>query len=407
MSSQLRFLNGGSTEASARPQSLPLSIKVFFNRQTSVRKPFRVDFQGAIQRSEGLSAVRAAIFLVMLLDLRDRLEGGCGASDPAVECARVAQLLEPAAKSADPANVMRVALYRFFDYFERENPLSSTQLSIRFDVDSLRFSLTDGSGLPFERAVQLDIASNDPAVEQILSTAFHSSPLAAVKRRKSLYVPAGPSGSDRLLLEMYNHPHRLRVTSLYVRPPFQSYPEHLLHLIGIDERVIERRRIAFEGYRAGRFHFLEILPKRVIWNLIRSDGKRRFKMYPPQVKQSHVLDHLDNLIHVLRTYEHYEFYVTDATIPFASVIYEIHSSEVPEFYSVFFQSFDSAEEHDLGCFVMSDPHVYQSISDHIVNWVVTHQSTVRERDDVIKFLRKVRKHLHQHGPLGPDEPAPN
>ncbi len=397
-------LSGVTNNQSQAP--LPLFLRVFFQRGQGVRKSYRLDVEGAAQLSEGLSAVRAAIFLVLFLDLRDRLEGGDGAKDVLGEIGKVVRLLDPKGTSADFANMLRVAVYRFFDYFEGQGPLCGTELKISFNVEKLRLSAESPNGFPLEKTLQVDLATNDPQIEQILSTSFHSSPLAIVRRRKSLYVPSGPAGSDRLLLEMYNHPYRLRVTSLYVRPPFQSYPERLLKHIGISDRVIERKRLALEGYKQGRFHFQEILPKKVIWNLIRQDKNKRFLLYPEQVTKAQILDHFDNLIHILRTYEHYEFFVTDATIPFALVTYEILSGVVPEYYSVFFQSFMSAQDQDLGCFVLSDPHVYQSISDHVVNWVVAHQSTIREREEVIKFLQKVRRHLDKKGPLLPSEPTP-
>ena len=407
LTAQVHSMQAGDRGPTAASAVLPLPVRVFFSRQSSERKPFRIEIEGAVRWSEGLSHIRAAIFLVTLLDLRDRLEGGTGAPDMSAEAARIAGLLDPKAKSTDPANVMRVAFYRFFDYFEEHQPLKGIELTIGFDVSTMRLNPVPTSGEAPARPVQLQIGTNDPQIEQILSTSFHSSPLATVKRRGSLYVPSGPAGSDRLLLEMYNHSHKLQVTSLYVRPPFQSYPENLLQLIGTSERTIERKRIAFEGYRDGRFHFLEILPKYVIWNLIRCDKQGRFKLYPPQVKTSHVLDHLDNLIYILKHFENYEFFVTDANIPFACVTYQIHSGVIPECYSVFFQSFDAADERDLGCFVLNDPHVFQSISDHIVQWVVSHQSTIRERAHVIKFLQKVRRRLDSEGPLSMDEPIPS
>jgi hypothetical protein len=55
---------------------------------------------------------------------------------------------------------------------------------------------------------------------------------------------------------------------------------------------------------------------------------------------------------------------------------------------------------------MCDRALYQSISDHIVQWLVSHPSTVKKRGDVIALLQHVRDHLMQNGALSLDEPIP-
>jgi hypothetical protein len=205
---------------------------------------------------------------------------------------------------------------------------------------------------------------------------------------------------------MYDHPHQLTVTSLYVRPPLPSYPDALLDKMAVSSRVRRRKALAFDGYRTGRFQFFEVLHEGTIWDLIRHTDSGTFKLYPSTITSQDIASHIENLISILRQYENYHLYITKMVVPFVVVTYDITSSLVPECFTVFFQAFNSAAERDLGCFALYDRAAYQSISEHIVRWILHHPSTTRNRNEVIALLEQVLSHLQTKGPLGPTDPIP-
>ena len=168
--------------------------------------------------------------------------------------------------------------------------------------------------------------------------------------------------------------------------------------------MLKRKNLALEAYEAGRLNFTEILRRETIWDMIRLRPNGAFKLYPPQVTQEQVADHLELLIGVLQRYENYQLYLTDAEIPFVLVTYEVRSSNIPEIFTVFFQPFSSPDREDLGCFVVYDDLVRQSVSDHIADWLLSHPSTVRNKTAVIDELRTVRDYLEEHGPLKSETP---
>ncbi len=393
----------------------PAQLNVFLAATSSPRKPYLLKMQGLIEAELKLSKVRAAIFCILLVDLQDRSEGGRGIEDRQQKILWAYRYLadEVSSDSQSAEHSVRVALYRFCDYFRGEFNGSQSRYKLVLNEQSLVLNVIDGERTdePVEAEthgadVTLLLSTNDSKIKFLLESSSTTSVIDRVRRRKALYVAPGEQGVDRLLLEMYDHEHHLKVTSLYVRPPFPSYPVDLLKAIGVSDRVLQRKELAFQGYKTGRFHFYEILQKRVVWDLIRYCPEQGFLQYPQGIETKHVLQHLNNLVGILQEYDNYNFYLTDAPIPFVLVSYEIKSAALPEYFTVFFQSFQSAAASDLGCFVMNDPLVHQSITDNIVDWVLEHPSTLRKRSDVIQYLKDIIRYLKERGPLGPNEKQP-
>jgi hypothetical protein len=384
-------------------------LAVFITRGTTNTKPFSVQCDGDIASTVKLSAVRTAIFVVLLLDLEDRLEGGRGVEDPVTAIAQTLRTLEPGA-DRDPEGEsperIRVAVYRFWEFCQSTDYFKGREIFLDFDDKRLRLTPRRASDNAAIDSLKIEVTSADPMISSILSQTLTRSPIEQVRKRRALYVPPGPDGCDRLLLEMYDHPHELTVTSLYVRPPLPSYPDALLEKLAVSPRVRRRKALAFEGYRTGRFNFYEVLNEHTIWDLIRYSPRTGFKLYPKAVVADDVSAHLENLIAILTNYENYHLYITKMVVPFVVVTYDIRSGAPPESFTVFFQAFGSAAERDLGCFAMHDRALHQSISTHIVQWLVGHPSTVKNRGDVIALLQKVRDHLTQVGPLSFEAPIP-
>jgi hypothetical protein len=401
-------LNGSSRSPVVEDKRLG----IFITRGKTPAKPYTVQCDGELSSTFKLSPIRAAIFIVLMVDLEDRLEGGKGVEEPLVSIEKTLRALEPSGQKAlngeleaDSPDRVRVAVYRFWEFCQSTNHLRGVGLELDFDDKRIRLSAHTPTGNEIT-GLKLEITSNDPEISNILTQTLTRSPTEQVRKRKALFIPSGADGADRFLLEMYDHPYPLTVTSLYVRPPLPSYPDALLEKMAVSPRVRRRKALAFEGYRTGRFQFFEVLHEGTIWDLIRRSEYGGFKLYPSTISGHDIASHIENLMSILRQYENYHLYITKMVVPFVVVTYDIKSSLVPECFTVFFQAFNSAAERDLGCFALYDRAVYQSISEHIVRWISQHPSTIRSRQEVIDLLARVLRHLQNHGPLGSIEPIP-
>jgi hypothetical protein len=383
-------------------------LSVFITRSNTPAKPFLVQCEGALTASFKLSPIRAAIFIMLIVDLEDRIEGGGGVEEPFQTVASIAEALgtEEAEAEGEGIERVRVAIYRFWEFCQSTDYLKGPELELDFDDKRIKFVALHRETRAQLNGLKIEVTSDDQTLTSVLTRVLTRSPLEQVRRRKALFVPAGPDGADRLLLEMYDHPYPLTVTSLYVRPPLPSYPDDLLEKMQVSARVKRRKALAFEGYRSGRVQFFEVLNEDTIWDLIRGSDADGFKMYPRVVGRDDIASHLANLIDILRRYDNYHFYITKIAVPFVVVTYDIQSRIPPECFTVFFQASESAAQRDLGCFALCDRAVYQNISEHIVQWILNHPSTKKDRSEVIGFLERALAHLREKGPLSIDGAAP-
>ena len=384
-------------------------LSIFISRTNTPGKPYSVQCDGIISTTFKLSPIRAAIFLVLILDLEDRSDGGAGVDDPTAAITATLATLSDKESSEEAGNPdrIRVAVYRFWEFCDSTNHLKGSEYALGLDDKRLRFFVLNREGEPYKGNIEIEVTSNDLLISSILSHALTRSPKEQVRRKKALFIPPGVDGADRFLLEMYEHPHNLSVTSLYVRPPLQSYPDELLKKIGVSPRMLRRKALAFDGYRSGRFHFLEILNEHTIWNTIRRSPSGQFLLYPAQVTNEDIIEHLYNLASILTTYDNYQLHITRMVVPFVLVNYEIKGASTSEHYTVFFQAFGSAAERDLGCFAIHDQTLQQSVSQHIVKWLMNHPSTLRERTDVAQYIQKMIEYFKHNGPLNYSDPIPN
>ena len=372
-------------------------LKIFIGHGDSDRKPFEFSISGVITSSFSASPVRSAIFLTLLLDLKTRSETQNGLGNLELLTPEVLAGLEAEGSDRESSdNKIRVAAYRFFDFCEGKSVLSGKDYSLAFDHDSYQLNLkptsTQNSASSTD-GLELDISTNLPEVFRIISKLSGRLTLNQVKNKKVVYVPSGKHGTDQLLLQMYDHPHKLHVTSLYLRPPFASYPPALLEKIGVSDLVKKRKDLAFAGYQEERFLFEEVLSLATINNITQRDAQGNFKFYPKNVTALDVIDHIKNLISILETYKNYNLYLSEIQVPFVLVNYEIQSGAVPENYLVFFQSNEDFSKKDMGCMVMSDPLAWRGVQENVVNWIKQHPSTVKERNDVIAVLQKTIEKL--------------
>ena len=375
-------------------------LDIFFDRLPGERKPYAVKIEGVLKATQKLSPIRTAILIVLLLDLQDRHEGGRGVIDPFDAIVRAYSMLESdTAIDEHLQNSIRVALYRFDIFMKESATFRGDDLALIFDSNHGRLALVDAEHNSITDPIQISVTTNDSAIAEVLDRILATSPLARVRKRKALYVPSGKENFDRLLLELYDHSYPVKSTVLYFRPSIQSYPHNVLDAIGVSEYMSIRKDIVFNAYQTGRCEVLEILNKQTIWDMIRYSPETGFKLYPRQITQPLVKDHLEHLIYKLQTFEHFSLALTDAAFPFHVHTFEIRSGDVPEYFSLFMRRFIKQFIHDVSCFVVNDPLVYQSIHEHIVGWILSHPSTVRERKHVIEEIRVVLRHLEEKGPI--------
>ncbi|MCB0344226.1 MAG: hypothetical protein KDD66_03880 [Bdellovibrionales bacterium] len=373
-------------------------LNVYFDKVESERKPYAVSIGGLINITLSLSSVRAAVFLIYLLDLEDRLDGGLGISDKVAAITKACSELTPELRdNEDVKNSIRVAIYRFQFFVEDKFKNVAGEYSFGFDDKTKQLELRSADDSVDDSSVDFQISADDASLSSIIDNNLTRSPLARVRKRGAMHVPAGYGGVDDLLLGFYDHPYRLQVTSLYVRPTFTTYPDSLLNIIGVSDRTKQRKRLALEGYKSGRFRFVEILNTQTIDELATRDDSGRFKFYPELVEEEHVLEHLSNLIETLQTYESFELYLTSATSPFVVVTYRIETAPVPEFYTVFFQHTYLGQERDLESFVIQGVEVYQSMQEHVVGWLLSHPTTIVDKTKVLDKLERVKDSILARG----------
>ncbi len=376
------------------------TLNVYFDKVDSERKPYVVVFGGILKAKLKLSPIRLAVFLAFLMDLEDRCSGGEGIGDIAKAIREALEVVDPSSREdQDLANGIRVASYRFENFIQGNKNLRNDNFRFAFNSKTNKCEIRNGEGVDVSESVRISASTNDGAIALLISKVLSGTPIDRLRKTGAMYVPDGPGGVDELLLKFYDHSDRLEVNSLYVRPPFTSYPTALLEYIGVPPKTIDRKRLTLNGLKEGRFKFTEILRRDVIWDLIRYSDKTGFKRYPPNVDASQVESHLDHLIYIIEEYENYRLFLTDAQPPFVVVTYRILRDLAPESYSVFFQPFSSAAGRDLGCFAISDHDVLRSINENIVEWVVSHPTTEREQSAVISLIKEVRTHLSEEGPL--------
>ncbi|MCB0346375.1 MAG: hypothetical protein KDD66_14745, partial [Bdellovibrionales bacterium] len=316
MRGQVDAVSHVSADAAPRPL---LRIDAIFSGGGTERKPYRLAIDGIVSHRLNLSSIRAAILLVLLLDLQDRSEGGRGVLDPVQSIGQALKLLDADAAKIDDdqlANNMRVAIYRF-DVFQAESKLFlNDEFPLRFEPKTCRLETLVESERQLSQDVLVQVTSAHPDFSTLIDELLTSSPLSRLRKQKAIYVPGVESGVDRLLLELYDHNYPVEQVAVLYRPSMQSFPMELLERIKASAPKIERVRLLNEGYKTGRCHFREILPRSALTDLIRLKEDGTFLLYPQNVTADDIQDHLAYIVHLLNEVENYSLTLTDAFAPF-------------------------------------------------------------------------------------------
>lgn len=367
------------------------------HRSGSERKPFIVTVDGLFKNRSSMSAVRVMILLVLLLDLKDRCDGGKGIIDRR-QAIRKAYDVIVGGEVTDLDNTLRSALYRFEVFLADQKLLRNSEIVLRFDFEECQFRV-DGMRPDQVPEIDLSVSSPLPVINAVINDLLASSPLTRLRREKALYAPPGPQGIDLMLAEMFDHQHPVSMTALFSRPSLQNFPYQLLQKIGASDQRLRRAKVVQDGYVSGRCKCLEILPRERIRNLIRADANGKFLWYPETIKIDDVEDHLNRWADLVEADNAYTLAITDAVTPFHMATFELNTAVMPEFYTMFMQRLSFEFMSEEGCFVVGERSAYTAISEHIVYRMLHHPTTVREFSLVAEELRLLAEQLRSKGPL--------
>lgn len=375
-------------------------LRAYMRKNNDGRKPYLLRLDGPISFSAQLTEVRAAILLVLLLDLEDRTQGGRGIIDRIDWINKaITRLSRTEVNPNQLPNNSRVALHRFELFFNEEADLTNEDLSLRFDTKNLQLELQSNSDTEVANATTVELSCEDAALSTIMDEALDTSPLSTVRKRGSLYVPEGAWAYERLVLEMFDHPNPFAITTVYFRVATINYPDSILEAMRSTENLRKRRALALDGYASGRFRFQEILSRETLWDIIRYCPKKGFKLYPEHITAEHVEEQLDTLIDQLQRYENYHMVITDAPIPFYLGTTRIQKTDETEHYTYFPRLEASNDSRQTSCFVMSNPAVYHDVHSNIVSWLLAHPLSINNREEVIATIAEIRDHFLTEGPL--------
>lgn len=374
-------------------------VAVHFGDSPGERKPFAMTLSGLIKGSYKLSAVRAAIFLILLLDLQDRSEGGKGVIDTWEAILDAVEVLDESLSDRERLGAnTRVALYRFQEMLDGQSILQSENITLSFDIKACRLSI-DPQNDKDVTDINFDVTSASPALAEVINKSLSTSPLTRLRKRGALYLPSSDEGHNRLLLELFDHKYPLFETALFYRPSIHSYPVELLRKVGAPQNRIKRCAVALKAYETGRLHFREILNREQLLKLIRIVPGRGYASYPSTVETSDVIGQLNYMIDLVDRFPGYELCLTDAFFPFHLTTFRIDSAQPPDFFTLFFQRFEDSFSQSLHSFAVCDPAVYQSVMQNIVDWVLQHPTTISDRGQVKQELRSLVSTLETSGPV--------
>lgn len=375
------------------------TLNTFVSSTTGERKPFSLRIEGSLSLRLNLSAVRAAILLVLLIDLEDRCAGGKGVLDRMQAIANAYVTLKSDDENLDSLKEnLRVAQYRFEGFVEDSNLFKSEEFELNFDPKTYRL-YPPNKDLPLGSFVSVKMQTSDPHVSQVLDETMHTSPLSRLRRDKSLFVPGGADGIDKLVLDFFDHKFPATQVALFHRPSFQSFPINLLERIGVSDRKIKRTRSLLEGYETGRCQFTEILSRKSFWKLIELNKYGHFCRYPDCIKAADVLEHLAYFEHLLSSYDRYSMILTDAFMEFHPATYKIDSGPIPEFFTLFLLRFSDQTPYIESAFAVEGAAVFSGVMEKLVALITSHPSTESDRNKVIKEIRAVAEHLKSKGPI--------
>lgn len=390
-------LSGQTFDDAADSQS-HRSLDVYIDLRTdSERKPYIVTVDGLFRARVSMSAVRVMVLLVLLLDFKDRCDGGRGILDRRNSIKRAYDVIV-GGEVTDLDNTLRSALYRFEVFLQDQKLFRNDKLALRFDFEECRLRVEN---LKPEMVpnISVSVSSPLPVINEVIHELLSVSPLTRLRREKALYAPAGPQGIDLMLAEIFDHRHPVTMTALFSRPSIQNFPVSILQKMQVSDQRIRRAKVVQEGYQSGRCRCLEILPRESIKNLIRVNSDGKFLWCPEGITSDDVVFHLNHWAELVEGDNSYSLAITDAATPFHLATFELHATSMPEFYTMFMQRMGFEFRNEEGCFIVGERSAFSAISQHVVHRMLNHPTTTRESIVLAQELRSLSTQLQTQGPI--------
>ncbi len=371
------------------------SLIFHFEANGLERKPFTMRSEGSLCGVERLSRIRTALLLVLLLDLKERLEGGRGHCDLMSEMVQAYRSLDPEASNRNgtlPA-LIRTAVHRLHDFVSQSNCFRGKDFKLILDRQNLRLEIAidpDCISVPQPR---IEISSVAHSIHTIIDQSFAGSPLTNVRRRKASFLEPGEQGHDRFFYEVFNHDNKVEAYGNFERPSLQSLPEDLLMSAGVSELRVRQVQLLHEGFASGRCSFTEIHSIQNLEEMVRQREDGSFPIHPAHFSSSDVYRHVRNIVHLLKTYPSYQFYLTDAKFPFYLVSLRVFPDAVPDCYTVFIRRFSDESLFKVSSFVVHDVQLSESVNKQIISAALEHPSTITCRKKVICYLENLAERI--------------
>lgn len=165
-------------------------LRIFIDSSSKERKPFTITLGGTINGTISVSETRAAIFVVLLLDLIKRSESGEYISDIIREITKVYEELRgQLASDNSEQGAVRVAIYRFQKWLNKGALSGDASGKIKLN-DSFRLEIysSDGSAIRPED-LEIEVSASSSKLTRIMHRVLSTSPLSQLKRKENLLCP--------------------------------------------------------------------------------------------------------------------------------------------------------------------------------------------------------------------------
>jgi len=375
-------------------------LKIFVAKTGEGRKPYIVYFNGLFETSLKLSSIRTAILLTLLQDLEDRSEGGKGSPDPLETISKSYHALEPQAIDDEKLTKnLRVALYRFDIFLAESKQFVRGDFALRFDDSTLRLNLVNNKKKENQNSLTIEIETNDREIGILLDQTFSTSPLAQIRKHKMSNYPPCKENSQKLVGELFNHNFPLIENILFFRPTLPTLTTDLLESFKFNDAVAEHVNVYWEGCRTKRVHSINIISEGSLWDLIKLDPELGFILYEKDINSKQVENHICNIIDLLENFEKFEIIVPSYPIVMNVGNYEMSSSSIPEYFTVFYGKFQPDRFSGTSYFAVNNPLAYQGIANNVVNPIINHPTTIADKGKVIDLFREILNHLVEKGPI--------
>ncbi len=349
----------------------PVRLRVHVERTRGDRKPYLLIFKFRAEKRLRMSATRSAILLSLLLDLEQRSGGLPGTLSIRELALEVYKTIAPEPSDAALLDEkLRVGFYRFGTFWEEELA----------DIFPAEFDQTLERLVPASPGTHcgVDIGSSDPVIDDALPKLGRPPMLNRLRRDEYLFIPAGGSGGEGFLSEIYTLPGALEVAGAFVRPALFTVPEHVVKKHASTEEALLRHSLARRRLAEGSLVLNEVVPEDCIENLT----------YFPGMSTEERVEHLKALEHLVLVDVGYSLFLTRSEIPFDLGTYKAGPVQL----AMFLRVVEAKEQTAYSCFAVWGSEIAM-MSEVILARLREHPSTTSAPEDVANVIRKAYRAL--------------